>query len=101
MKRESVGTCDICGREMLQDIFINEHHLIPKSRHGKYGDKILLHTICHNKIHSIWTESELSGYFHTIERIMTHPDMQTFAKWVSKKPVDFYAKTKRTNGRGR
>lgn len=98
---ETIGECDICGRQMIKDIFINAHHLIPKSRHGKYGDKILLHTICHNKIHSIWTESELARYYNTSERILSHPDMQKFIKWVAKKPLDFYAKTKMTNGRHR
>ena len=86
---------------MLKNRYINEHHLIPKSKQGKYGEKILLHTICHNKIHSIWTEAELAGYYHTPERILSHPDMKKFVRWVSKKPLDFYTKTKMTNGRHR
>ena len=101
MKSESIGDCPICGRAMINEKFINRHHLIPKSKEGKYTDQITLHSICHNKIHSIWTESELAGYYHTVERILSNPAMQTFVKWVSKKRPEFYAKTKMSNGRFR
>jgi len=101
MQAEVIGPCQICGRDMIKNRFVDDHHLIPKCKNGRYTDKITIHRICHSKIHSIWTESELASYYHTVERILSHPDMQTFIKWISKRPPDFYSKTKRLNTRRR
>ena len=91
-----VKLCPICEREFPQDPFYSDdHHWIPKSKRGR--DVALVHRICHNKIHSIWTEKELTEYYHTPERIKSHPEMQKFIKWFSKKPIDFYVKTKDSN----
>jgi hypothetical protein len=92
--REQIG-CPICTRQMTENSYADEHHLIPKSQGGKYSEKIKLHRICHDKIHSIWTESQLAGYYNTVERIINHQEMQTFIKWVKKRPPEFYVKTKR------
>ena len=99
MNTENV--CSICERAMIKGRYIDEHHLIPKAKNGKYTDKILIHRICHDKIHSIWTESELASYYNTVERIRTNSDMMKFIKWVNKKPCDFYTKTKMSNSRRR
>jgi hypothetical protein len=90
--------CVICKRELPEDPhYSDEHHLIPKSKKGK--DTVLIHRLCHNKIHSIWTEKELADYYNTPERIREHPEMRKFIKWFSKKPIDFYVKTKDSNDR--
>lgn len=90
--------CPICNRPMVDDPrFTDRHHLIPKSKKGK--DTILIHKVCHNKIHSIWTENELRDYYHTPERIRANANMAKFVKWVAKKPPEFYVKTKDSNTR--
>lgn len=90
--------CAICNRELPEDAYYSdEHHLIPKSKKGK--DKVLIHRMCHNKIHSIWSEKELADYYHTFERIRSHPEMEKYIKWFSKKPIDFYVKTKDSKDR--
>lgn len=101
MKAEVIGLCSICSRDMIKHKFVDDHHLIPKCKNGRYTDKITIHRICHNKIHSIWAEAELANYYHTVERIREHPDIQTFVKWLSKKPPEFYSKTKMSNTRRR
>jgi len=101
MSNEIIGNCVICGREMIKDVYINRHHLIPKAKNGKHTEQITIHTVCHNKIHSIWPESDLAGYYHTVDRILTNHDMQVFIKWLSTKPPDFYVKTKMTKCRRR
>ncbi len=93
------GDCPICNRLMIADKNINRHHLIPICKKGGYTEQITLHTICHNKIHSVWTEVELSQYYHTVERIVGHPDIQKFVKWLANKSPTFYSKTKRSNRR--
>jgi hypothetical protein len=89
--------CPICDRP-LGSVW-GEHHLIPKTFKGK--EKVQIHKICHNKIHSVFTERELYNYYHTIERLLENEDIQNFIKWVSKKDPDFYLKTKDTNTRRR
>jgi hypothetical protein len=76
---------------------VDEHHLIPKSYGGK--EKIPLHRICHQKIHSLFKESELKNYYHTWERILEHPDIQKFVSWVKKRPIEFIDSSKQHNRR--
>lgn len=86
--------CPICDRELVESTLIDEHHLIPKSKGGKYTEKILIHRVCHDKIHSTWTEKELADYYHTVERIRSSSLFESFLVWIKKKPPEFYARTK-------
>lgn len=98
-----IGQCPLCKRDMIVDnnkkklSSINEHHLIPKSYKGK--DTILIHRICHDKIHTVFSEYELYKYYHTIERILEHKEIKKFVKWVSKKDPQFYSTNRDTNNR--
>jgi len=90
--------CPICGRKMLGGNSVNEHHLIPRTFKGK--EKILIHRICHRKIHSVFTERELLQYYHTIKRIKENEEIKKFVKWVSKKDPEFYSGSKTSNNKG-
>ena len=57
----------------------------------------MLHRICHNKIHSVFTEKELAQKFNTIEALLRTEQIQKFVKWVSKKPADYYDSNQSTN----
>lgn len=96
-----LGICSICDRKLIKNTKVDKHHLIPKSKNGQYGDTILIHRICHEKIHSLWTEAELAGYYNTSKRIKENSEMKKFIKWVKKKPECFYSKTKMANSRHR
>ncbi len=78
--------CDLCGRDIPENE-ISRHHLVPKCKGGK--DTQPLHQICHSKIHSLFSESELGNYYDTIEKIREHEEIEKFIKWVRKKPNDF------------
>ena len=82
--------CKLCNREL--DDTADRHHLIPKSKKGT--DVVLLHRVCHDKIHSLFSEKELADYYNTIEILLTNDDIKTFVKWVKKKPMNFYPHTK-------
>ena len=88
--------CPLCGRE-LGTVRISEHHMIPKSKKGK--DTVTLHDICHSTIHRFFTEIELERYYNTFERLLENEDIQSFVKWVRKKPPEFYNKTDETTRR--
>lgn len=87
--------CPLC-RRILGESW-DKHHLIPRTHKGK--ETIDIHKICHNKIHSVFTEKELAKYYHTIERLLENEEIQKFVKWVKNKDPNFYLKTKDTNTR--
>ncbi len=81
--------CPLCGRPLGQRI--ERHHVIPKSRGGR--EVVDLHPICHRKIHSIFSNTELAR-LATIDALKSHPEMQTFIRWVQKRPPDFHSRTR-------
>ena len=87
-----LGKCPICGRDLIEGRSVNEHHLMPKTYKGK--ETVTLHVICHTKIHSIFSEKELRDYYHTIDRLVSHPEMEKFIKWVQKKDPEFKDRNK-------
>jgi hypothetical protein len=89
--------CPICGRELINNV--DDHHLIPRTFKGK--ETISLHRICHQKLHTVFTERELFKYYNTIERILENEDIQKFIKWVARKHPDFYDGNKDTAQRKR
>lgn len=98
MEYKNLGLCPICGREMLDDgKSVNRHHFVPKCRGGKVQEHV--HTLCHNKIHSLWSEKELEREFSTVEAILSNESMQEFVRWVQKKDPLFYVSTKASKGK--
>jgi 5-methylcytosine-specific restriction endonuclease McrA len=80
--------CPLCGRLLAEPC--NRHHLVPLSKGGKGTTTVLMHTICHNKIHAVLTEAELKRFYHTIERLQQQEEIAKFIKWVKNKPPEFY-----------
>lgn len=76
---------------------MNDHHLIPKTYKGT--ETVTIHVICHNKIHTVFSESELLRYYHTPERINSHPEMAKFIHWLRNKPAEFKSRNKRPTQR--
>jgi hypothetical protein len=92
-----MNTCALCGRELAKPF--DEHHLIPKSYKGK--EVVLVHRICHDKIHHTFTEYELAHTYNSVELLQNDPIIASFIKWVKNKPTNFYNKTKDTIQRNR
>ena len=90
--------CPLCERE-LGEVNISRHHLTPKSKGGKNGPTIMLHNICHQKIHSVFSEKQLKTEYHTIEKLKSNEEIAKFIKWVAKKDASFYQFNKRINKR--
>lgn len=78
-----LDNCPLCNRELAEPY--NRHHLIPVSKGGKHTTTLLLHKVCHDKIHAVFTETELKRHYHTIDRLLQHDSMVSFIKWVQKK----------------
>ena len=91
------NNCPLCDREMIPGKSIDEHHLIPKTFKGT--ETVVLHRICHRKLHTVFSEREMLNYYHTIERLIEHEEIQKFIKWVKNKGPEFYVKNKDTRTR--
>ena len=89
--------CALCGRELAEPA--NKHHLIPVSKGGKNTPTILLHKICHDKIHAVFSEKELKKQYSTISALQESEEIATFIKWVRKKEPAFYDKSVKTRKR--
>lgn len=90
--------CTLCNRP-LNGMNEDRHHLVPQVKGGKKDVPVLMHQVCHRKIHSLWTDWELLHYYHTFDRIKEHDDIQKFIKWVAKKPPEFNDSFKQANRR--
>ena len=86
--------CPLCHRILGDLEGTSKHHLIPKSKGGKHTDTVVLHRVCHRKIHSVFTERELKQAYSTIELLLEHEEIAKFVKWVRKKPPEFYERSR-------
>ena len=93
MSEELDNDCPLCGRPLAAPH--NRHHLLPLSKGGKGTATVTLHKVCHDKIHSVFTEMELKRSFNTIEKLKTNEEIATFIKWVSRKEPQFYDRSSR------
>lgn len=70
--------CPLCKR----DAPLTAHHLIPKSLGGKETTDVCRG--CHNAIHAFIPHKELKRHYHTIERLLEHPDLARTVKWIAR-----------------
>lgn len=89
---ETIELCSLCDRELSNQK--SRHHLTPQMYGGK--DIINLHKMCHDKIHTVFTEKELKNEFNTMDKIRQNEEIIKFIKWVSKKQPDFYDNSNHT-----
>ncbi len=99
MENILVGICPICDREMWKGLSIDRHHFLPKCKGGKETE--WTHKVCHRKIHSFFTNSQLEKDYNNPELVRSHPEIQKFIKWVSNKEPNFYNRNVTSNKKGR
>lgn len=88
--------CPLCERPIPPELE-SRHHLTPKLRGGKHGPIAVLHTICHSKIHSLFSETELARSYNTIESLRENEEIIRFVRWVSKRPPEFRSRNRAPN----
>ncbi|MFG6120431.1 HNH endonuclease [Thalassobacillus sp. B23F22_16] len=89
-------TCDLCGRS---PVTTTVHHLIPKEYGGADGPTAQLCSTCHRQIHALFTNEELAGFYHTLERLADHPDMAKYLRWVKKQDPQKKITTRKSHRR--
>ena len=86
--------CELCGR--ITKTGTTEHHLIPRTCHkNKWFQKnftreqmrttVSLCRDCHGEIHrQIPSEKLLGKDYNSLEKLLSHPKINSFVAWVSK-----------------
>lgn len=85
--------CELCEKKVPS---VSAHHLIPKQCGGKNSPIILLCTNCHNQIHAIYTNRELSYKFNNIEKLKKQERLQGYLNFIKDKPGDVEIPVKRS-----
>ena len=80
--------CQICGRSTPQE-FIEKHHLVPCSKHGAKGDKLVVCCNCGDMLHQLFDNKQLAKELNTLDKIMQNESVIKWVQWVRKKPDDF------------
>ncbi|MGV8936026.1 MAG: HNH endonuclease [Allorhizobium sp.] len=78
--------CPLCARDIPEDQQ-EAHHLVPKSKGGK--QTVILHRVCHDQIHAVFSDAQLAKKFSTIEAILEDEAVQKFVGWIKTKPPGF------------
>lgn len=87
--------CPLCGRELVPGPSTDLHHPVPRSHGGR--EAVLVHRVCHQKIHSVFTEAELARDYADWDRLRQHPDIAAFIRWIARKPPTFFDRSRTTN----
>lgn len=78
---EETPVCELCLRESVR---FTEHHLVPRSRGGKFGPKARLCPTCHRQLHAMFSEKTLAGELNSVERLRADPEFAGYLKWASR-----------------
>lgn len=104
IETKEAQSCELCGRS---EVALTRHHLIPRSRHNKartrkqfsrealVSEIALLCRPCHSQIHRLFDNHELATYYHTIERLKAHSEVEKFVNWIKKRPAGLKIKVRR------
>lgn len=88
-----MGKCELCKRENL----LTFHHFIPVCLHkNKWFKKrftreemrkgiYICKEDCHRQIHLFITEKEMGKNYNTKEKLLSHPEIKKYLKWLKNK----------------
>lgn len=89
--------CELCHRRVP---VTTVHHLFPKTLHRNKkiracydGGWLRAQTVdlckpCHKQLHALISEKEMASHYHTIPRLLLHPEVARFVEWVRDRPGD-------------
>ena len=93
---EEKPVCELCLRESVR---FTEHHLVPRSRGGKYSPKARLCPTCHRQLHAMFSEKTLANELNSVERLRADPDFAGYLKWASKQKDGATFRVRRANAK--
>ena len=93
---EEPQVCELCER---QSVRFTEHHLVPRSRGGKFGPKARLCPTCHRQLHAMFSEKTLANELNSVERLRADPEFAGYLKWASRQKGQASFRVRRANSR--
>jgi len=96
LKQENKAACELCQREPEK---FTVHHLVPRSRGGKFGPKIQLCPTCHRQLHALFSEATLAKELQSLEKIRANPEMADYLSWARKQKGPTNFRVRRSNHR--
>ena len=88
--------CALCHCRVPSEL-ITLHHLHPKSRGGKAGQRTPLCKPCHKQLHATFSNVELEKLYPTLEALRSAQKLQAFLKWIRKQKPDRNFRTLRSS----
>ena len=88
--------CQLCLRQMEH---YTVHHLVPRSRGGRFGPTVRLCPTCHRQLHALFAEATLAKELFSIELLRSNPQVANYLRWVRKRKGDVGFRVHRSNGR--
>jgi hypothetical protein len=65
-------TCELCLRDVDR---YTVHHLIPKSKGGRFGPTARLCSTYHSQLHALFSETILANELHSVELLRANPQV--------------------------
>jgi len=80
--------CELCKRESLR---FTSHHLVPRSRGGRFGPQVKLCPTCHRQLHAMFSESTLAKELNSVDALRANPGFSDYLRWArhQKGPTSF------------
>ena len=86
--------CPVCHRLIEDPSHGTRHHWVPKSRGGKF--MMPLHRMCHQTIHSLFSNARLEKQLATPQALRAHPKLQPYLSWIRSKPSAYYDRSRKS-----
>ncbi|MEE3012785.1 MAG: HNH endonuclease [Chloroflexota bacterium] len=93
---EDQPACELCQRESLR---FTSHHLIPRSKGGKFGPQVKLCPTCHRQLHAMFSESTLAKELNSIQAIRTNPAFSEYLRWARRQKTTANFRVRKANNR--
>ena len=96
LSRDGRAMCELCLRESNT---YTVHHLVPRSRGGRFGPKARLCQTCHSQLHALFSEATLARELNSIELIRANSELARYLNWVRKQKGPTSFRVRRSNHR--
>ena len=93
---EEAADCALCRREVER---YTVHHLVPRSRGGRFGPTVQLCPTCHRQLHAMFSEATLAKELHSIELLRSDPQVADYLRWARRQKGGINFRVRRANNR--
>jgi 5-methylcytosine-specific restriction protein A len=61
------------------------HHLVPKQKGGKKGERVSLCVPCHKQLHKMYDNKILKMDYYSIEKLKESKKIREWVEWIKRK----------------